>query len=285
MADRINYNNAEQALQEYLDSCYTVSHSSATVNGYKNAITGKTNGFRKFLKERHDCDEIELCIRIKSNEFDVYKILKNYVIFLDKAGLMPNSIKQFFHAIKGYLIHLGIEVYSEKCKQYVKLPEILRKRKEAITKEILVRIMSVVSFKLRVVFLVVISSGMRMGEIGGLRLSDIDFASTPTKIRIRARYEFVGYVCRKCKVVYLINYKSFKLKIQDMRLYEEFCVPRNPEISKEEFLGLDSISSSIKKKEIEEQIIMTMKVKDIPKLRQLLQKHKNKTNGGMPIQH
>ena len=58
MADRINYKDAEQALEEYLDSCYTVSHSSATVNGYRNAITGKTNGFRRFLKERHDCNEM-----------------------------------------------------------------------------------------------------------------------------------------------------------------------------------------------------------------------------------
>lgn len=101
MADRINYNNAEQALQEFLDSCYTVSHSMATVNGYRNAITGKANGFRKFLKERYDHDEIELCVKIHNGNLDVYQILKNYVIFLDKAGLMPNSIKQFFHAVKG----------------------------------------------------------------------------------------------------------------------------------------------------------------------------------------
>lgn len=186
MADRINYENAEQALQEFLDSCYAVSHSLATVNGYKNAVTGKINGFRKFLQDRYNCDEIQLCVGIKNKQFDVYQILKNYVVFLDKAGLMPNFIKQFFHAVKGYLIHLGIEVYSEKCKQYVKLPKILRRRKEAVTKESLVRILGVVSFKLRVVFLVAISSGMRIGEIGGLRLSDIDFSHTPTKIRIRA---------------------------------------------------------------------------------------------------
>ena len=186
MANRINYDDAEQALQEYLDSCYAVSHSSATVNGYKNAITGKRNGFRIFLKEKYDYNEVDLCTQIQSDKLDVYQVLKNYVIFLDKADLMPNSIKQFFHAVKGYLIHLGIEVYSEKCKQYVKLPKIQRRRKEVITKDMLVRILGVVSFKLRVVLLVAAASGMRIGEIGGLRLSDIDFTSTPTKIRIRA---------------------------------------------------------------------------------------------------
>ncbi len=39
----------------------------------------------------------------------MYQILKNYVIFLDKAELMPNS-KAVFHAVNGYLIHLGVEV-------------------------------------------------------------------------------------------------------------------------------------------------------------------------------
>jgi len=71
---------------------------------------------------------------------------------------MPNSIKQFFHAVKGYLIHLGVEVYTEKCKQHVKLPKIRRIRKESLTRDILARILSVISFKLRIVFLVELSS-------------------------------------------------------------------------------------------------------------------------------
>ena len=73
---------------------------------------------------------------------------------MDKSGLKPNSIKQIFHAVKGYLIHLGVEVYVEKCKQRVKLPKIRRIRKEPLTRETLTRILGVVSFKLRVVFLV-----------------------------------------------------------------------------------------------------------------------------------
>jgi len=186
MSNQVHYKNQNQALQEFLDSSYAVSHSYATVNAYKSGVISKTNGFREFLKNRYDCNEIQLCIKIQNKEFDVYQVLKNYVIFLDKAGLKPNSIKQIFHAVKGYLIHLGVEVYAEKCKQHVKLPKIQRIRKEPLTRDILIRILSVVSFKLRVVFLVALSSGMRIGEIGGLRLSDIDFSCIPTRITIRA---------------------------------------------------------------------------------------------------
>ena len=81
-------------------------------------MTSKTDGFRKFLLEKYDCNEIQLCEGIIKQEFDVYQILRNYVIFLDKANLKPNSVKQFFHAVKGYLIHLGIGIFSEKCRQY-----------------------------------------------------------------------------------------------------------------------------------------------------------------------
>ena len=249
MADRINYENSEQALQEFLDSCYAVSHSTATVNGYKNAITGKTKGFRIFLKERYDCDEIELVIRIKNEDLDVYQILKKYVIFLDKAGLMPNSIKQFFHAVKGYLIHLGVEVYSEKCKQYVKLPKILRRRKEAITKAVLVRILGVVSFKLRVVFLVAISSGMRIGEIGGLKLSDINFTSTPTKIRIRAETTKT----REERETFLTSEATVALKDYLRKYFDWEESQENTHLRNRNIFGRTSIGKYIRKKNIDEQ--------------------------------
>ncbi len=249
MADRINYNNAEQALQEFLDSCYAVSHSTATVNGYKNAITGKTKGFRKFLKERYDCNEIQLCTGIKNEEFDVYQILKNYVIFLDKSGLMPNSIKQIFHAVKGYLIHLGVEVYSEKCKQHVKLPKILRKRKEALTKEVLVRILGVVSFKLRVVFLVAISSGMRIGEIGGLKLSDIDFSSTPTRIRIRAE----NTKTREERETFLTSEATLSLKDYLKKYFNWEESRDNTHLKDRNIFGRTSIGKYVRKKSINEQ--------------------------------
>ena len=64
MSNRINYKDAEQSLEEFLDSCYFASHSNATLLDYKSAIISKTNGFRKFLRERHGCDKIQLCEQI-----------------------------------------------------------------------------------------------------------------------------------------------------------------------------------------------------------------------------
>jgi len=87
---------------------------------------------------------------------------------------------------KHLALHLGVEVYSEKCKQLVKLPKIRRIRKEPLTKDVLIRVLNVLPVKLRCVFLVAIASGMRIGEIAALKLSDVDFSENPTKIMVRA---------------------------------------------------------------------------------------------------
>lgn len=272
MSDRINYKDAEIALEEFLDSSYSVSHSNATVRGYRSAIISKTNGFRKFLRERHDCDEIQLCEQISKGEADVYQILKGYLIFLDKANLKPNSVKQFFHAVKGYLIHLGIEIYSEKCKQYVKLPKIQRVRKDPLTKEILVRVFSVLSLKLKTVFLVALSSGMRVGEIGGLQLSDIDFSCTPTKIRIRAETTKT----REERETYLTSEATVILK-DYLRKYFDWKENQANNLKNISIFSRTSIGKYIRKEGIDEQRasvdllqnLLYMQLKKIPELNEI----------------
>ena len=68
----------------------------------------------------------------------------------------------------------------------VKLPKRVHQREEPLTKEIILRLLNNVSAKLRTIILVATASGMRIGEILQLKLSDIDFDSKPTKIKLRA---------------------------------------------------------------------------------------------------
>jgi len=161
----------DQAIEDYLDSIYIQSHSKASVASYRTALTGEKNGFRnKFLKEKYNCNEIELAFRINNKEINVYQILNEYVIFIDKTGVKPKTTRLWFTVVKGYLTHLGIEVWSEKCKQLVKLPKVRRVKKEALTKEILVKLLRALDPKSSTAILVAVSSGMRVGEIAGLTL-------------------------------------------------------------------------------------------------------------------
>lgn len=208
MSLKVKEKTPDQALEDYLDSIYIQSHSQASVNSYRTAIVGRKNGFRIFLKEKYNCDEIQLTARIQNQELDVYNILNEYVVFLDKNASKPKTIKQWFTVVKGYLRHLQVEVFSEKCKQRVKLPKVMRVKKEALTKEILVKLLRNLESKLLTAVLVAISSGMRVGEISALTLADIEFNRDPVKINIRAETS----KSREDRETYLTNEASEALK-------------------------------------------------------------------------
>ncbi len=162
------------------------SHSASSKKTYRTAIVGTKNGFRVFLKEKYNCDEVQLAFRIQNKEFDVYEILSEYVIFLDKKSIKPKTIRLWLTIVKGYYTYMGIDVFAEKCKQRVKLPKIKRLKKEALTKEILIKLLHNLDPKLQSSVLLALSSGLRVGEITGLTLSDIEFNAEPVKINVRA---------------------------------------------------------------------------------------------------
>ena len=179
--------NKDSILEDYLSSLYILSHSENTVSSYKLSIANKNKvGFRDFLNEKYNMDELQLVDKIKSEDLDTYKILKEFVIFLDRFGYKPSSISTRLAATKGYLRHLGVKVHSEEYKQNVRLPKNFRHREESMTKEIILRVLRNVPPKIQTVILVLTASGMRIGELVQLKLSDIDFSSNPTIIRLRA---------------------------------------------------------------------------------------------------
>ena len=186
MSLRLKSKNASQMLDSYLDSIYLQSHSVSSVKAYKTAITGIKNGFRIFLKDKYNCDEVQLAFRVENKEVDIYQVLSEYVIFLDKKSIKPKTIRLWLSVVKGYFSYMGIDVFAEKCKQIVKLPKVRRLKKEALTKEILIKLLHNLDTKLQTAVLVAVSSGLRVGEISGLTLSDIEFHSDPVKITVRA---------------------------------------------------------------------------------------------------
>lgn len=177
----------ESALQDFLSEVYVLSHSRSSVNAYKISLVNKhKTGFCDFLKSKYSCDEFALVNLIKKGSMNVYLVLKEFILFLDSSGYESRSIRLRLAAAKGYLRHLGISIYSEDLKQMVRIPKIVRQREKPLTKEIIQRLLRNVSPKLQTIILVLTASGMRIGELVQLKLSDIDFTTKPTTVRIRA---------------------------------------------------------------------------------------------------
>jgi len=174
--------NLEDLISDYLDTIYIISHSQGSVDSYRYSI----NRFNKFVQDKYEKSLEQIISEIKDNSIDKYQIFQDFVIYLDKAGKKPSSIKIWVMGAKGFLKYCGIKLYNEDFKMAVKLPKRVLQREEPLTKEIILRLLNNVSAKLRTIILVATASGMRIGEILQLKLSDIDFDSKPTRIKIRA---------------------------------------------------------------------------------------------------
>jgi len=172
----------DSQIQGFLDAVYVKSHSQETIRAYRNGL----KKFESFLIAEHDCQLDAIHVKIKGKEIDVYELLRDFVIDQDKKNYKPITIEVAVNAVKGYLRHYGIRIYSEDYKQVVRMPKKIKTREIPLTKELIIHLLQNVSPKLQTVILVAISSGMRIGELVQLTISDIDFESNPTKITIRA---------------------------------------------------------------------------------------------------
>jgi len=167
--------------REFYDSVYSISHSYKTVQTYKTAI----NHLRVFLEDRYRFDEIVLRTKILAGEIDPYQFLGYLVIYLDKNGIKAKGVRTYLSGINGYLRHLGIRINSDDFKQRVRLPKIIKTREIPLDKDIIGRVLHSVPPKLQTAILVASSSGLRIGELTQLKISDFDFDSNPTKIHVR----------------------------------------------------------------------------------------------------
>lgn len=194
----------DDIFSSYLDSILVISNSGNTVHAYKSAL----KHFGNFTDSKYQQTVIEIITRVKSGDPNVYRLLNEFVVYLHKLGLKPATIKIILAGVKGFLRHEGIKVYSEDFKQLVKIPKTLRHREEPLTKEILVRLLRAVPLKLQTAILVATASGMRIGELVQLKVSDIDFESKPMTIHLRAETTKT----RQARETFLTNESAKALK-------------------------------------------------------------------------
>lgn len=215
----------EQMRQGFLDSAYVSSHSEFTVKSYNTSI----NKIRSFLDERYQYNEIQLAKEITNENLNVYEVLREFVVYIDKQGYKPRSIRAYLSGVKGYLRYLGVRINTDDFRQIVKTPKAMTNHEKALTKEILIRLLRICHQKLQTSILVIVSSGLRIGELVQLRLDDVDFTSTPTKIRVRAettktrqgRETFISVEATKALKDYLVRYFDWNEKGDNSHMHQK----------------------------------------------------------------
>lgn len=126
---------------------------------------------------------------LSSNEINVYSLLDGFVSYLIETGLTSKSIHLYLASVRSYLSYFDIEIVPSKFHRRVKMPRHHREPEQPLDASNIRDILLVCSNRrLKAYLLTLASGGMRATEALAIRLKDIDFSSSPTKIHLRKEF-------------------------------------------------------------------------------------------------
>jgi integrase len=91
--------------------------------------------------------------------------------------------------VKNFFEYCDIGISPRRFKLKVKLPRVVRKKKEAISKEDIIEILNICgNIRLRTYVMLLAATGMHAVEALSIRIKDLDFDSNPAKVFVREEY-------------------------------------------------------------------------------------------------
>ena len=176
----------ENFISSYIDNIAVMNKSTA------HEYLMRLNSFRNFVlanyKGKLTVDEIVTNVR-KGSE-DPYAIIRNYAVFLQRTNNISNSTLKFrIVTLKNFLEFYDVDISPRKFKLKVKLPKVVRKTKEALSKEDVIDILNACSdIRLKTYLMLLGSTGMRPVEALSIRVKDLDLKSNPSQLFVRGEY-------------------------------------------------------------------------------------------------
>jgi len=212
-------------IARFLDRKFRASKSYSTKSTYKTAL----NQFKNFAYQDYNQELDKLLENISAKILDPIDVLDDFFTYLTKVkagkktGYSNSSIRTYIIVAKEFLNDVGCKIYSEDLRQKFRLPKKTSVLEEGLTKEQISQILRLANYRLASVILVACSSGMRIGEIIQLKLSDIDFTTKPVTIRIRAETAKT----REGRITHISSeaskaLKDFLIKVQPQRQNEDY---------------------------------------------------------------
>jgi len=104
-----------------------------------------------------------------------------------------------------------------------------------------------------------------------------EIAKLFVRIRKKKTFEFVGYICKKCRIGYLIKNSVVKLRSRDPTGYynSDGSLPSFDGVPFNEDMGFFSTTiAEDDEKPIEDQVTISIEKKNLPKLKKVLEKSK-----------
>ena len=138
-----------------------------------------------FLRDR-GLGEADLFVALRNDpEKNQRYILLDQLVQHWKRTKSVSSMKTYLYFVKAWLKLNDIALDQFKLKEYVRIPKGVRERRKGIDQNVIRKILACATNPLyKTMIYVLVSSGMRIGEVLEMRASWIDFGSRPVKITI-----------------------------------------------------------------------------------------------------
>lgn len=225
--------------REYLQTiALTETKNIPKVSNFLNTISGNRSKnsaniyhyglayFQTFLKEKRRTDIGSILQPLRKERVDRYVLIQEFINYLNKRKLSPKSVKSYLTGVRVFLGTQKIYLPSHEYKYQVKEPRILRINKEPLdVGDIRKILLNCESKRLKAFLFIIASGGTRAGETLSIRLKDIDFESTPTKINLRAEFTKTGkeryFFISDEGTTYLQHWISHKYRKRDKPEYNK----------------------------------------------------------------
>jgi integrase len=169
----------------YIDNVSTMSRSTAQ------EYLARLNNFKDFIANKYD-NQLGLdglLSKITKGKEDPYHALNGYAAYLKNCNVSTLTLKQRVVTVKNFFEYCDIDISPRRFKLKVKLPKVVRKKKEALSKEDVIEILNVCdNIRLKTYVMLLAATGLRAVEALSTRITDLDFHSNPPKLFVRGEY-------------------------------------------------------------------------------------------------
>lgn len=122
----------------------------------------------------------------------IYDALQQWIIWNNQRGIASSSTRCYFNCIRSYLWYRGLKIDQRDIRQNLKFAHILHKAVIPITKEKIQKIFDVCTSEFQLQLLALVSSGMRVSELGSVKNIHLDSTGDNIIIRIPAEITKTG---------------------------------------------------------------------------------------------
>ncbi|MFL6401500.1 MAG: tyrosine-type recombinase/integrase [Nitrososphaeraceae archaeon] len=186
LTDSITISRPEEsrALDKYIKNIHAMS--KRTAHEYHLRLIG----FQDFIIRSYKTTLDGIIRRINEGSEDPYGILSDYVAYLQtNYNISTLTLKQRIVTVKNFFEYYDVDISPRKFKLKVKIPKVIRKSKEALSKEDIINILNACSeIRLKTYVMLLAGTGLRAVEALSIRIKDLNLQPRPAKIFVRGEY-------------------------------------------------------------------------------------------------